>query len=232
MEKRKVMYYAGNFLIGMAVLGLVLTFGQSLYFEAAYKINQLKGISYGVANTSPLGEILKISRDEQEKSESLLSKVLENNTEKILIPPSTDFSIVIPKIGASEKITANVDPANKKEYLKVLQESIAHAKGSAFPGLNGTTYLFAHSADNFWNVGRYNAVFYLIGKLENDDDIYVFSQGKRYNYKVYDKKIVDPSDVEYISSNIGGGDRLILQTCWPPGTTWKRELVFGKLKSQ
>jgi hypothetical protein len=38
---------------------------------------------------------------------------------------------------------------------------VAHAKGTVFPH-KGNIYLFAHSTDNWWNVGRYNAVFYLL----------------------------------------------------------------------
>jgi len=29
---------------------------------------------------------------------------------------------------------------------------------------------------------------------------------------------------------MGQGERVILQTCWPPGTAWKRLLVFATPK--
>jgi len=160
-----------------------------------------------------------------------LSSILIGEKEKVLVPPNADFSVVIPKIGAAEKITANVDPSNEKEYLRVLTNSIAHAKGTSFPGIGGSTYLFAHSADNFWNVGRYNAVFYLLKELNPGDDVYVFFQGKRHNYKVYETKIVDRLDTHYIDSVSDVGERVILQTCWPPGTDWKRMLIFAKPES-
>jgi LPXTG-site transpeptidase (sortase) family protein len=58
----------------------------------------------------------------------------------------------------------------------------------------------------------------------------VFFQGKRFNYVVYETKIVDSDDTEYLDSALGQGERLILQTCWPPGTDWKRTLVFARPK--
>src|SRR5690606_35035088 len=134
--------------------------------------------------------------------------------------------------GASEKIFENVDPSNEIEYGKTLLEGVAHARGSAFPGYGGNTYIFAHSADSFWNVGRYNAVFYLLKELQPGDDVVVFFQNKRFNYEVTETKVVDATNLEYLKSDIGTGETLTLQTCWPPGTTWKRMLVFAKPKVQ
>lgn len=230
----------GNFLILFSIFGFFATFGPALYYEASFRIANLRGVKYKLAqeltiqnNETELGKLVKKYREQGQTSQapSLLREVLSNSKEQILIPPDTNFSIVIPKIGAAEKIKANVDASNKAEYLEVLRSSIAHAKGTAYPGVNGTTFLFAHSADNFWDIGRYNAVFYLLKDLNNGDDIYVFFEGKRHNYTVYDKKIVDAKEVDNIDAALGQGERLILQTCWPPGTAWKRTLVFAKPKS-
>ncbi len=223
----------GNFFILFTIFGFFATFGPAAYYEIQYRIGKAYGVTYQVSSVeqkpSELGEVIKRSKiSTSQQSPSFLGGVLSGEKEQILVPPSTDFSIVIPKIGASEAISANVDPSNEKEYLEILSHSVAHARGSAFPGLKGTTYLFAHSADNFWNVGRYNAVFYLLKELVPGDEVVVFFQGKRFNYKVTDKKIVDPQDTSYIKSNLGKGEELILQTCWPPGTTWKRLLIIAK----
>lgn len=216
----------GNFFILFTIFGFGMTFGPALYFEALYRVSSAKGIQFAVANTT------QAQTQSAQNGTTLLDAVLSGRREQILIPKSTEFSIVIPKIGASAQVSPNVDPSNEKEYLPVLQKSVAHAKGTAFPGMNGNTYLFAHSADNFWNVGRYNAVFYLLYNLEKGDEVTVFFQNVRYNYVVYDKKITSPTDVSYLSANIGKGEMLTLQTCWPPGTTWKRLLVFARPKGK
>jgi len=57
----------------------------------------------------------------------------------------------------------------------------------------------------------------------------IFYKGQRFVYKVIDKKIVDPNQVEYLTRK-SKKEFLTLQTCWPPGTTFKRLLVFAVRK--
>ena len=74
--------------------------------------------------------------------------------------------------------------------------------------------------------------FYLLKNLQKGDDVIVFFQGVRHNYKVSDSKIVGATDVSYIvNSQNQASETLILQTCWPPGTTWQRLLIFAKPNS-
>jgi sortase A len=235
-QKKQIIWFLvvrtlGNFLVLFVVFGVFATFGPALYFEARFQTAKFFHVSYQIAKAAPTSDFGKIldQRHAQNSSasESLFGTILNGQKEQILVPQSVDFSVVIPKIGANEKVYPNVDPNNESEYLNILKKGIAHAKGTAFPGMNGTTYLFAHSTDNFWDVGRYNAVFYLLNKMQIGDDITIFFQGKRYDYTVNDTKIIDPTDTHYIAANLGQGERLILQTCWPPGTSWKRLLVFA-----
>lgn len=147
------------------------------------------------------------------------------------LPPVPDpsFSIVIPKINAEAKITANTDPGNPEIYQEVLKEGVAHAAGSGFPGSGKTIYLFAHSTNSQWNIVRYNAVFFWLNNLEEKDEIWVAYNNKLHVYEVFDKKIVDPTEVQFLT-DYKDGETLILQTCWPPGTILKRLLVFAKPK--
>ena len=155
----------------------------------------------------------------------------------------SDTSIAIPKIDAYAEIVPNIDPTNYEEYMAALQKGVAHAKGTVLPGMVGNVYLFAHSAGNLFDIARFNAVFYLIGKLDKGDAIYVKFGNARFKYTVVDKKEVDPTDVQFLTKNLGKiggkegvegiseGDRtLTLQTCVPPGTDWRRLLVFAKIQ--
>ncbi|MBP6913457.1 MAG: sortase [Candidatus Levybacteria bacterium] len=238
MSKKQIIKFLvlrtlGNFLVLFMIFGFIATFGPALFYEVRFRIEEARGVKYELPNTEPseLAKIIQKRKALQQPTQNLLGSVLSDKKVQILTPVDTSFSVVIPKIGANERVTPNVNPADGGEYLEVLKHTVAHARGTSLPGLNGTTYLFAHSADNFWDVGRYNAVFYLLKDLQIGDDISVFFNDKRYNYTVYDKKIVDPSEVGYLAANIGQGERLILQTCWPPGTTWKRLLIFAKPKN-
>ena len=154
-----------------------------------------------------------------------INKVI--NTKEELTPPNKDFSIVIPKINASAPIVKNVDPFNSNIFLSSLKRGVAHAKNTKLPNEEGNVYLFAHSTDAFYNVSKYNAVFYLIGKLEKNDEIKIYFEDKEYVYSVTDKKVVSAEDTKYLTTNIKE-KILTLQTCYPPGTTFKRLIVIAK----
>lgn len=218
----------GNFLLLFAIFGVLSTFGPAFYYEVQYRVIQARGIHYTVA--PEVASIQNLPSNNLTVTNSNFGQVLAGPTEQILIPPDPSFSILIPKIGASSKVFPNVDPSDANQFLPVLQRGVAHARGTVFPGIPGNTYLFAHSTDNFWDVGRYNAVFYLLKDLSVGDDIVIFFENKRFDYKVTETKIVDPSEVSYLVQAQTGRQRLILQTCWPPGTSWKRLIVLAEPK--
>lgn len=172
-------------------------------------------------------EELKYSFDQMAHVRYSLNTEVEGSLDKPLVVPNTDFSIAIPKIAAVAPVIENVDPLNKSEYLRALKEGVAHAKGSSLPGEEGNVYIFAHSTDAFYNVGKYNAVFYLLGKLSKGDEIYIYYQGAKIKYLVEQIKVVSPSDVQYLTGNTDE-NTLTLQTCYPPGTTIDRLIVIAK----
>ncbi len=142
-------------------------------------------------------------------------------------PVNRDFSLIIPKIGVNAPVFAGINPANAKEYGEVLKKGIAHASTSYFPG-EGTTYLFSHSTNYDWFVQDLNAVFYHLKNLTEGDLIVVFYKGKEFTYKLTEKRVASPSEISYLVGQ-AGDKRLILQTCWPPGSTSERLLIFADL---
>lgn len=180
-----------------------------------------------------------VAQDEQEVADIIerdfgsiaqkgaLRELLERENVGVLIPSDPNFSIVIPKIAANAPVIPNINAGDREEYLAALQRGVAHAEGTAFPGEGGHIYMFAHSTDYVWNVGSYNAVFYLLYKLEVGDEINIFYKGQRFVYKVTGKEVIDPDQVDYITRKTDK-EFLTLQTCWPPGTTLKRQLIFAE----
>ena len=215
-----VLRTVGNFLLFSSLFMIVKTLYSPVREEIKYFINEKLQKKYVVAE-----KIDTITIPEPEKK-GLLAKAFNIKQIEVLTPQDPEFSIVVPKIGANAKIFANTDAANEKEYLDVLEEGVAHTLGTAFPGEAGHIFLFAHSTDYFWNVGNYNAVFYLLYKLEKSDEVNLFYKGQRYVYRVIGSEIVDPSQVQYLTRKTNR-EFLTLQTCWPPGTTLKRLLVFA-----
>jgi len=91
-----------------------------------------------------------------------------------------------------------VDPGEKQEYQWALKLGVAEAAGLAHPGQKGTTYLFAHSVGTRADFARYNAIFYLLHKLETGDGVEVVYQGKLYKYEVVAKEILAAGDLKYL----------------------------------
>lgn len=200
------LYQAGIFLICVAVLLLLWSFYPVLYQEIRYQFSPKN-------NNSPV-----ISKEEAGKDAQPPKNALE--------PADENFGIVIPKILANAKVIADVNSQNSAEYQRALIKGVAHAKGTAKPGELGNVFIFSHSGLDFYEANRYNAVFYLINKLEKGDDIYVFYNKNKVVYRVTDKKIVAEDQIQYMEGD-PQKKTLTLMTCWPAGTTFKRLIVVA-----
>ncbi len=158
--------------------------------------------------------------------------LMEDKKEEILVVKEIfEYEINIPKIQAKAKVKTKVSPYNIDEYMAVLKNNtVAQAKGSDTPGsgAGSMSYLFAHSTEANINMVRKNAVFYLLEKLEIDDEVFVNIEDDTYRYVIYDKKIVEAKELQYLNYREENEEIIIMQTCWPLGTSWKRYLVFAK----
>lgn len=161
------------------------------------------------------------------KSEFIYQTNKKNLSQEIS-PINTEFSLIIPKIGINSPVVKNIDPNNPPQYQLALTHGVAHAQGSALPGFPGNVFIFAHSATDWYQANQYNAIFYLINKLEKNDQIILYYQGSKYVYKVIDKKIVEASDIKYLTDTTDKYS-LTLMTCWPPGTSLKRLVIQALL---
>ena len=188
----------------LKIIGLVLIFGGLL----------LVGLIY-----SP------VIREEANYRLSSVKSSLQENKE--IVPIDKNFGLLIPKLNINVKVFANVDATKPQEYLPILAKGVAQSKGSFLPGQEGNVFIFAHSTNTPLNASRYNAVFYLLNKMEKDDEIIIYYQQQKYIYKVMEKKIISPEKLgNYLKAL--KGKTLTLQTCYPPGTTIKRLLVIAQ----
>ncbi len=209
----------GNFLILASLFMIGKTFYIPAKEEFRFALDQFTKKKYVVS-------LKPIPQPTPAPQKGLLAKALNFNNTQVLTPEDPNFDIIIPKIAANSKIIPNVDAADEKNYLPALQEGVAQAAGTAYPGEGGHIFLFAHSTDYFWNVSRYNAVFFLLHQLVKGDEVDLFYKGQRYVYKVIGTQVVDPSQTQYLTRKTNR-EFLTLQTCWPPGTTLQRLLVFA-----
>ncbi|MCX7996700.1 MAG: sortase [Patescibacteria group bacterium] len=206
----------GNFMVLTSLYLIGKTLYQPVFEEIRFFINDITRTRYTVEAPPP----------GTEPEPGRFARMFGEGRLELLVPEDPEYSLVIPKIGANARIVPNVNAGSEEAYQEALKRGIAHAAGTAFPGEGGHIFLFAHSTDYIWNIGSYNAVFYLLYKLEPGDEVNVFYRGKRHRYTVREKKIIEPSDVHYLTRKTER-ETLSLQTCWPPGTTLKRLIVHA-----
>ena len=152
----------------------------------------------------------------------------------ILIDASTaaagpEPKIVIPKINVEIPVIYDEPSINEAAIQRALEKGVVHYPTTSNPGEIGNGVIFGHSANNILNKGKYKFAFVLLKRLETGDTFYIQKDGKRYVYKVFDKKIVPPSEVSVLYPNYPDkSSTFTLITCDPPGTSLNRLVVVGE----
>ncbi len=128
------------------------------------------------------------------------------------------------------KITApiifSVNTVDENQFLLALRDGVVHYPGTANPGQQGNVVIFGHSSGQWWAPGNYKFIFTVLDKVKIGDKIYIDYQGTRYTYRMYDSKIVPPTELSVL--NQGSDNILTLITCTPVGTSAKRLIVIAK----
>lgn len=124
--------------------------------------------------------------------------------------------VEIPKIGVSE-------PIYHYSTDDVLVHGIGHIHGSSLPVGGDSTYtiLTGHR-------GLPNQKFFSdLDQMVVGDKFYIHVLNETLAYKVYDIKIIEPHDVEFLRIQ-DGKDLVTLVTCTPYGVNTHRLLVMGE----
>lgn len=121
-----------------------------------------------------------------------------------------------------------VETPDPDTIYKKLKQGVVLYPSSDIPG-KGYSIIIGHSSQYPWDSGRYKSVFSLLNQLEQGDKIYVFWNQKPLVFEVKDKKIFLPwpKGTESTETIFSPSDEitLILQSCWPVGTAFKRVAV-------
>jgi len=127
--------------------------------------------------------------------------------------------IIIPSLGIDAPI---VWPENITEEAlqKALEKGVAFWPESSLLEESGTIIILGHSSAYPWYRGEYGSIFSLLNKLNQGDEIWIFSPQKKYVYQILDKEIQMPKDLNIERQD--GNSILYLLSCWPISTDWKR----------
>jgi LPXTG-site transpeptidase (sortase) family protein len=143
------------------------------------------------------------------------------------IAPSDKSEVIIPKINAQLPFMTGTSVV-EADIEKQLEEGIAHYPTTARPGQQGNAAFFGHSSNNIFNKGKYKFAFVLLHELEPGDIFYLTNGGKAYTYKVFQKKVVEPTETWVLNPVEGKTATAVLITCDPPGTSLRRLVVWGE----
>lgn len=134
-----------------------------------------------------------------------------------------DFRLLIPTLGISVPVVADVPAVQKEVYFGALEDGVAHFAGSKKPGERGNVFIFGHSSFYPDRPGDYKDVFKNLENIKEGDTIIVWWGSKQHLYVVRSKQVVDPDDVSSMQPT--PQEQLTLMTCVPPGTINKRLIV-------
>lgn len=143
------------------------------------------------------------------------------------VSPSSTPEIIVPKINLEIPVDFSQTSDDENTIQNALENGIVHYPSTVKPGQTGNAAFFGHSSNNIFNPGRYKFAFVLLHELQPGDTFYITYDGKIYVYKVFDRKVVDPSEVGVLNNVPGHTATATLITCDPPGTVLHRLVVIG-----
>lgn len=133
----------------------------------------------------------------------------------------TNYLLSIPKLNILDAYVSTVD--------NNLSEHLVQYGGTAVPPSRGTAAIFGHSTlPQLYKDGDYSTIFANAHTLEIGDDINLTVDNLKYSYKIYNITITSPLDTSFFEQNYDD-NYLVLVTCTPPGTTWRRLLIKARL---
>ena len=146
-------------------------------------------------------------------------------------PLSDNATLVIDSIGVRAPIVFGIPDDNDLMY-KGLEKGVVHYSNSTKPGTPGAAVILGHSSAYPWYKGDYGAVFALLSKLKVGDRFYVqYDDNRTFVYEMKQAIIFNPFENDQRLTDIENetGSSIILISCYPVGTNYKRIAVQAKV---
>ncbi len=144
------------------------------------------------------------------------------------IAASETPEVIIPKINVQIPVIYDLGTTAENAVQKGLEGGVVHYSTTVKPGEQGNAAVFGHSSNNIFNKGRYKFAFVLLHELQPGDTFFLTYNKTVYTYRVFDKKVVPPTEVSVLDKVEGKTATAALITCDPPGTSTNRLVVLGE----
>ena len=129
--------------------------------------------------------------------------------------------LVIPSIGINAEV---IEGGNIWVIAK--NQGVWHETRGTNPTKPGNIVLAGHRWLYTTTNGGY---FYNLPEIKNNDKIYYKWNDKVYEYEVYNRKTVLPTQIDIRDNDSAVPNKLTLYTCYPLGSTAKRYVVEARL---
>lgn len=147
-------------------------------------------------------------------------------------PLPSSANLVIDSIGVRAPIVFDV-PDNNDLIYSSLEKGVVHYTNTSKPGETGAAIVLGHSSAYPWYKGKYGAVFALLNKLKIGDRFYVqYSDNRTFVYEMKQAIIFNPfdtNDQRLAAIESESGSSIVLISCFPVGTNYKRIAVQAQL---
>ncbi|MBS3995063.1 MAG: class D sortase [Alkaliphilus sp.] len=220
-----------NIPIMLIIIGLIIglyPLGDRLYTwywqnKAMEAYNQLDAIfvEEQLENPTELGRAQEEPQSQQQEQEEPQSQQEEQEEEP---PKSVVQEKKIQPIGIIKINNIKVNlPIFEGATQKNMKVGVGWMKETSGIGEVGNTALAAHRSHTF---GRF---FNRLDEVGLGDEIIIISNGEEYKYKVFNKVVVEPTDLSVLQRN--NKDRIVtLITCTPIKTATHRLIIQGKIE--
>ena len=143
-------------------------------------------------------------------------------------PESKQLELTVPGMRRVDGVP--VYDAPRSGYDKALHDGVVHVRGTGFPWQRqANVYIAGHRVG--YPGTKSNLVFWDLNRLQEGDEISLTdSDGTRYTYRVFDKRIISPNDISILRP-IKGKNIVSLQTCTLPDYS-HRLIVRGELEGK
>lgn len=158
---------------------------------------------------------------------------IQTPTEFTVLPP--DNRIVIPAINKNiPLVNVSSDSLVNEDWKKLeddiqegLREGVVRYPGTADPGEFGNVFVTGHSSYYLWDPGEFKDVFALLHDLRVGDNFTIYWEGRRYDYTIYEREIVPPTQTDVLSQPTTK-KIATLMTCTPVGTAKDRLILVAE----
>ena len=151
----------------------------------------------------------------------------EGETVNAVEPPADEtMKLTVPKLAEIEDDEIPTGLGNDEALFR--DYAAVHLKYTGFPWEEEANVYIAGHRLGFDNTNSYRA-FYDLEDLEKGDEVYITdSEGREYFYEVFDKYIVEPTELSVLAPH-EGRNIVTLQTCTLPDYS-DRVIIQAELK--